>query len=157
MMRYSDSLMGVENTIAEHESVIKKRGAVWVGKVGKALGSVHIAALNKQCRESPGAYLFLVQNRGRPGHADYVFHRGQLESVAASLPSSERKLLPRYYLTRGIEQQATLWCKVTRLTQVTAASMAEYHVASSQRPVFNALTKSLAALFVLGEGKGINY
>jgi hypothetical protein len=157
MMRYSDALMGVEDTIAEHAAVIKKYGAVLVGKVGKGLGVNHVTKLNKQCCEGHGACLFLVQNRGRPGHPDYIFHRGDLEAVSLSLAPRERRLVPAYYKSRGIDRQASVWCKVTQLKQVTVASMAEYHIASSRRPVFNALTRSLAALFVLGEGKGINY
>lgn len=157
MMRYSDALMGVEDTIAEHAAVIQKHGAVLVGKVGKGLGLNHITKLNEQCADGRGACLFLVQNRGRPGQPDYVFHRGDLEAVALSLAPRERRFVPAYYTSRGIDRQASVWCKVTQLKQVTVASMAEYHIASSRRPVFNALTRSLAALFVLGEGKGINY
>lgn len=157
MMRYSDALMGVEDTIAEHAAVIQKHGAVLVGKVGKGLGVNHITKLNDQRADGRSAYLFLVQNRGRPGQPDYIFHRGDLDAVAISLTARERRFVPAYYKSRGIDRQASLWCKVTQLKQVTVASMAEYHIASSRRPVFNALTRSLAALFVLGEGKGINY
>ena len=157
MMRYSDALMGVDDTIVEHQSVIDKRGAVWVGKVGKPLGPVHIEKVNRQCSDGYPTFLFLVQNRGRPGHADYEFFKGQIAEVCSVLPSSQKKFVPRYYLARGIDQQASFWCKVTGLSQVTTKAMTDYHVASSRRPVFNALTRSLAALFVLGEGKGIDY
>jgi hypothetical protein len=157
MMRYSDALMGVEDTIAEHQSVIDRRGAVWIGKIGKPLGGSHIAKINRQCRDGHPTFMFLVQNRGRPGHADYVFHRGKVCEVGSALPSSGEKLVPRYYIGRGIKQQAAFWCKVTALSQVSAKAMLEYHVASSRRPIRNALVRSLAALFVLGEGKGIDY
>jgi hypothetical protein len=157
LVRYSDALMGVEDTIGEHTAVISRRGAVWFGKVGKGLSATRLQQLNAQCGSGAATSLFLVQNRGRPGHADYVFHEGKVIQVAEQLPARAASLVPTYYRRCSLVGAMRLWVKVDSIRSVPASRLAHFHIASSQRTVRSALEKSLAAVFVLGEGAGISF
>lgn len=153
VMRFSDGFLSAEDTIARHLEILNKHGAVWIGKLGKPLGDKWISLANKQAAEGETTHLFLVQKVG----ANYEAHRGRVLQMAKQLPVEEAKLVPKYYAENNIIRQVSFWVKMSSLTKVKPGGLIEYRIASSGRPLPSTLRKSMAALFVIKEGRGVDY
>lgn len=153
VMRFADGFLSAEDTIARHLEVIERHGAVWIGKLGKALGDNWIAIANEQCRRGEATYLLLVQKSG----SSYEAHRGRVLEITKQLPSDGAKLVPKYYHENSITRQVSFWVKLASLVKVKQGGLMEYRIASSGRPLPSTLRKSMAALFVVKEGRGIDY
>src|SRR5438552_1208957 len=94
LMRYSDKLHHVDDTIEEHLAVIRQYGSVWLGKLGKPLGFPKIDRINKQCRQNIPSFLYLVQRAGHGGSARVSAYRGSVLEMSRELPETERYLVP---------------------------------------------------------------
>jgi len=148
LMRFADSMMSIDDTIVEHQAIIKSRGAVWIGKIGKTLAELHIEKINMQCKQREKAYLFLVQKM----ESQYNIYRGDVMQMARTLPSNETAMVPKYFRNTG----ASFWTKLSKLSPVQKITMGDYHIASSHRPILGTLKRSMAALFVIGEGSAMH-
>jgi hypothetical protein len=153
VMRFSDGFLSAEDTVLRHMEVLNKHGLVWIGKVGKPLGEKWIAHVNLQVAESEPAFLFLVQKVGKT----YEAHKAKILQVAKTLPESERKKVPKYYHESEIFGQVSLWVKLGSITKLSQGALLEYRIASSGRPLLSSLRNSMAALFVIKEGRGVDY
>lgn len=151
LMRFSDKLHSVEDTIQAHSEVIKQHGAVWIGKLGKPLSHLHIKQINEQCLKGIPSYLYLVQNLG----GRYGAYRGTVVEMSRTLPEAEEYLVPVYYKERGILGQAGFWTKVSRIESLKDGELNELHIATSGSSVPYTLATSIAALFVVREGRGM--
>lgn len=153
VMRFADGFMSSVDTVAEHQAVIKEHGAVWIGKLGKPLGEKSIERANRQCEDGVPTYLLLVQKAGR----DYEACRGNVIAMARELPQGQKKLVPKYYDKNNLTPQITFWVKLSKIVGMKKGSLREYRIASSGRPLPSTLRKSMAGLFVIKEGEGIDY
>ena len=154
LMRFADAFLSIEDTIEEHDAVIKKHGAVWMGKIGKPLGKQHILRIQTQVTAHIPSHLYLVQRlKGK-----YLASRGTIVNVSVTPPSKKEKdLIPTYYAERGILRQISLWFKLTSIERLESVALSQIRIASSGMPVPETLSKSMAALFIVHEGKGDDY
>ena len=149
-MRFSDSLCGGVDTIREHVSVIKQSGAVWFAKMGRPLAGYKIDLLSDQIRRGIPTFLFLVQKKGR----DYIWAQGTLCAISRSVPARQQALTPTYYRDRKVDQAASIWFKVSKISRPRASQIKMLSVASSGNPISESLVGSMAAMFVVYVGAG---
>jgi hypothetical protein len=143
-MRYSDKLTAVDDTISAHQEIAKRKGAVWLGKMGRTLARIHVNTLNEQCKHDVPTYVFLVQKC-----ADgYELYQGNMVEVSRVFPD-DRRLIPPYYEQRGILQYMRLWQKLTGIRKVDADVLKRLYVASSGSSAAETLPRSIAALFLV--------
>jgi len=150
VVRFSDLLCGGVDTIREHMAVIEQAGAVWFAKMGRPLARYKIDLLSDQIRRGIPTFLFLVQKAGR----HYVWAQATLCAISLSLPAREHALTPPYYRDRKVNQAASIWFKVSKISRPRAALIKMLNVASSGNPVSESLAGSMAAMFVVHVGAG---
>ena len=148
VVRFSDSLCGGVDTIREHMSVIEQSGAVWFAKMGRPLAGRKIDLLSDQMRRGIPTFLFLVQKAGR----DYVWAQATLCAISRSLSAREQALTPPYYRDRKVNQAASIWFKVSKISRPRASQIKMLTVASSGNPISESLAGSMAAMFVVHVG-----
>lgn len=147
LMRYSDRLTGVEDTIAAHQEVAKRKGAVWLGKMGKTTLSRHnVNILNEQCKDNVPTYVFLVQRCSRT----YEVYQGYVVGVSR-LPPDNRRLIPPYYEQYGIIPYIRLWQKLTAIRKLDATVLKRLYIASSGSSASETLPRSMRALFLVNQ------
>jgi hypothetical protein len=144
LMRYSDKVTGIEDTIVAHEDIAKRKGAVWLGKMGKTLARKHVDTLNDQCSKKIPTYVFLVQKR----RGGYEVYQGNVTEVSRSFPD-ERQLIPSYYDKQRITSYIRLWQKVTMIRKVDSTILKRIYIATSGSPASETLQHSMAALFLV--------
>ncbi len=145
LMRFSDKLGAIDDTVAAHKKVIDKKGAVWFGKMGKTLARRHIVRINSQCEDGIPTHLFLVQSSKRR----YEVYLGELLEVARRLPLGQRELIPSYYEANHIIKYMTLWSKVADLRPLDSPSLSKIYVAATGSRISEALRTSMAGLFIV--------
>jgi hypothetical protein len=146
LMRFSDKLGFIRDTIEAHSDVIEKHGAAWFGKMGKTLGRDKIERINEQCEQNCPTYLYLVQKSSAKG---YQIYRGNILKVARDLPKGQNRLVPKYYDTNRLGEYIRLWTKLAKLKAVPSSEITGFVVSSSGSPVLVTLGRSMAALFVV--------
>ena len=152
-MRFADGFRSTEDTIERHREVIEKKGAVWVGKLGRPVGTKITGPITTQVDDGEPSYLFLVQRVG----TQYDAFRGRIVSVAREVPEGEEGLVPKYYKDSGFLDEVTFWVKISSLAKVKAGGLSEYRVASSGRPLLSTLRSSMAPAFAIKYGRGVDY
>lgn len=151
LMRFSNEMSRVKDVIEAHRAVIDEHKAVWLGKMGKPLGMPKVDKLNAQSKSGVPTYVFMVQRV----KGVYQVYRGTVLEVARRRP--ERALVPPYYLKDNIVQYVSLWIKLSQLEKVNLDELSNYRIASSGMAVPATLTRSMAALFFIKEGKGLPF
>ena len=126
LIRYSDRLFKVENSMVEHSQVVEQKGIVWFGKIGKPLGKSNIMAINAQCNNSIPTYLYLVQKNKK----EYITYKGTVVDVSRIYPSDEKEFIPQYYFERDLVEFIQLWIKLSALSMVDRTVL--NHLKSSQ-------------------------
>lgn len=150
VVRFSDSLCGGVDTIYEHMSVIEQSGAVWFAKMGRPLAGHRIDLLSDQIRRGIPTFLFLVQKAGQA----YVWAQGTLCAISRSLPAGERAFTPPYYRDCKVNQAASIWFKVSKISRPRASRIKLLSVASSGNPISESIRNSMAPMFVVYFGSG---
>lgn len=151
LMRFSDNITGVADTIAAHNGVIQKHGAVWIGKMGKPLGRNYIRRINEQCNQGIVSYLYLVQ-KGRGG---YRVYRGTVLEMCRQIPLKETRLIPNYYTRNRLLNFVGFWVKLSDVNEVSVEVLNNLLISSSGMAVPSSLPRSMAALFVVRDGQGL--
>lgn len=145
VVRFSDSLYKGIDTIREHDLVIKEKGTVWFGKVGRSLAQPKIRILNNQIERNVTTYLFLVHRR----KGGYEWKKATLERVALTVPRNEKSVIPAYYKKHGIDEQSSVWFKVSKIGNPSKSDIQKCHVVSSNKPIGETLYKSMYAMFMV--------
>jgi hypothetical protein len=145
LMRFSDKLGAIENTIQAHTEVIKKKGSVWFGKIGKTLGNERVERINQQCADGVVTHLYLVQKSSKV----YQVFRGTIAHVSKDLTKEEKALLPQYYDVNDLTRYMKLWVKLTNLQQASLAELSFLRVATSGGDMRETLRTSMAAIFAV--------
>lgn len=145
VVRFSDSLYKGIDTIREHELVIKEKGSVWFGKVGRSLAQPKMRILNDQIERNITTYLFLVHRR----KGGYGWKKATLERVALTVPRNEKSLVPAYYKKHRIDGQSSIWFKVSKISNPSQPDIQKCHVVSSNKPIGETLYKSMYAMFMV--------
>lgn len=155
LIRFSDSFMSVEDTIAEHRKILKEHGTAWFAKVGRPLGQKNIDTINEQCAAGVPTYLVLVQNVGSHGKTEYRAYKCRIVVMQPNFPKKEQHLFPEYYEDQNVTRAGSLWTKFSNITEMPKGGLTQYHIASSQLTVTSTLKKSMAAMFIIKDGAGI--
>ena len=145
VVRFSDSLFKGIGTIREHKLVIKDKGAVWFGKLGRPLAKRKIEILNGQIKKNIRTYLFLVQTK----KTGYIWTKAILEKVATELVKKDTTLIPSYYKRHNIDGQSSIWFKVSKLYTPSKSDIQKCYVVSSKKPINITLNRSIAAMFMV--------
>lgn len=143
-LRYGRSQTGMQDPVGAHQAVIREEGAVWFGKLGKAIGADTISKINAQAPSEP-TYLFLAARAGRELHT----HRGAIEQMTSELPSGERALVPEYYDDLGLMPQITTWFRLTELRADNVRTFQRLKVASTGTPLLSVLGSSQRSMFIV--------
>jgi len=146
LMRFSDKLGFIGDTIEAHSAVIEKHGAAWFGKMGKTLGREKVERINDQCKRKVTTFLYLVQKSAAKG---YQIYRANIIEVARDLPAGQTRYIPKYYETNRLEKYIRLWTKLSKLKSVPSSEITGFVVSSSGSPVLVTLGRSMAALFLV--------
>jgi hypothetical protein len=147
LMRFSDKLGAIEDTIEVHNKIIEKRGSVWFGKMGKTLGVPHVERINKQREEGISTHLYLVQKSPKV----YEVYRGIVITARRTCPIKEKNLIPDYYEQNHILKYMRLWIKLSKLEQMEPVILRNLRIANSGLPASETLRTSMAAMFIVKE------
>jgi hypothetical protein len=145
LMRFSDKIGQIADTIEAHSDVIKKRGSVWYGKMGKTLGPDKVRRINAQTKKRIPTFLYLIQKAPRA----YEVYRGTILEIVRELPTGQRGFVPKYYEANRLEEYIRLWIKLSNLKSVPFTDITKYVISSSGSPALVSLGQSMAALFVI--------
>jgi len=146
LMRFSDKLGFIDNTIEAHSALIRKGGMVWFGKMGKTLGKDKVQRLNNQIEDNIPTFLYLVQRSATQG---YQIYRGNILKVARDFPASQIRHIPRYYASNNIEKYIRLWIKLSSLAAIPSSEIKDFVISSTGAPVFITLGQSMAGMFTI--------
>ena len=147
LMRFSDKLGAIEDTVEAHSIMIKKHGAVWFGKMGKTLSRQNIERLNKQCEQGTPTHLYLVQKTANR----YEIYRGVILAVRRETPIKDRKIIPPYYEKNRLSLYMNLWVKLSGLDRIELTSLSSLYIATSGFAAPETLRASMAAIFIIKE------
>jgi hypothetical protein len=150
LIRFSDKMGAIEDTIEAHREVIVEHRAVWFGKMGKTLASKHVARMNAQCKQKVPTYLYLVQ----AGKGRSQVYRGTVLEISKTVPSNERRFVPQYYGKNGLTRFMRLWGKLSNVQLMPEGTLSSLYVAGSGSRVSDILHSSMAGLFIVKERGG---
>jgi hypothetical protein len=146
LLRFSDSLHGVGDPIAEHKAVATAYHEVWFGKFGRGMAPWRIAELNEQIARGIETHLYLVHR----GHDKYKLYRAKAIEFAPTVPPTERRI-PGYYRAKDLLRQVGVWVRIHDIESVPAATLDSLIVSSSRRPARESLRGSTAGMFFVAE------
>jgi hypothetical protein len=147
VVRFSDRVLRVEDTISEHAKILTERGAVWFGKLGKPVGKPNLQKMSHQIARGTPTYLYLVQKTA----SSYGVYRGTIVEVKTECPTEEKPLIPSYYFHSLDIDQVRFWAKLIELTAVGKDDLVKLRSISSTDPITVTLQSSMAGFFVVRE------
>lgn len=151
LIRYSDKLFHVKNSIGIHKKIISKYGAVYFGKVGKPLASSFINTLNKQINEKIKTDLILVEKVSE----GYQVFTAPLLKVTREYPDKEKKIIPDYYFDGNLFSSITLWLKIKSIKQIEFETLRNFKALSSINLIPETLATSIAGMFIIKKAPNI--
>ena len=147
LIRFSDKVGAIEDTIQAHREVILKHGAVWFGKMGKTLASYHVARMNAQCNRKVPTHIYLIQG----GKAPCQIFRATVTEIARSAPTGGKELVPKYYAKNGLTKFIRLWGNVSAIQLMPEGYLSNLFVAKTGSRVSDILHSSMSGLFIVKE------
>jgi hypothetical protein len=153
VMRYTEKFLGVADTVAEHERILRRRGAVALGKFGRPLGAPWVERLNRQISAGFSTSLFLVK-RIDDG---YAVHKLNVKRVTRKPDEKINRLFPSYYAEQSVLARMSMWFVCDAVVAVKPNVLDALHIASSGYSVRRAIHTSMAGLFVVRDGPGLGY
>ncbi len=150
LLRYAQSLSGLEDTISEHQAILERSGQVWFGKVGRPFGQQTIKAVAQQSDAGINTYLYLAAN----AQPEFVVHRANIGRMTLDLPDEERALVPDYYSTTGLLGRVGTWFRLTQLNRIPAAALSKLVVAATGTPVLSVVGSSRSSMFIVAPKVG---
>jgi hypothetical protein len=142
VLRYTDKYEDID-TIREHAAIAKEQGAVWIGKIGRGIGSGTVKKFREQCSTTE-TKLYMV----RRVKSEYECYESKLLDIAEDLPSKEKSLIPQYYKDNNVTNFVTLWLKVDGFKLLDSKKVKALVVPSGLN-LTDALQKSPASIFFL--------
>lgn len=146
LLRYSQSLEGLDDTISEHQAVLSDLGEVYFGKIGRAFGQRTLALIGTQISAGHPTFLFLA---ARTGRRDFVLHKATLRDMSLELPSGDGALVPYYYTRAGITGRVGTWFRISSLDRINQATLKALNVASTGTPILDVLGPSRNPMFIV--------
>lgn len=134
-LRFADQFAPKEGTIAAHESIIKKNGFVWYGKMGSVVSDKVITDI----RENEEPKILLIHS----GHMDRYW--AYIEDIKKEKPSFEE--FPEYY--HATSDNFKTWFKITRFEKAPQNVLSKCFVTSSGAVLTTASKYSMSPYFII--------
>lgn len=150
VVRFSDTMFGVGDVVALHNSVVSKQGAVWFGKLGQTLSQSRVDILNAQIKKGIPTILYLVKGNRRQSTA----YRARLSLVSKEVPK-ETRLVPEYYTEKELLRFMTAWMKIGQIEPIDMSEMDTLKAINSVFPIAETLVRSSSGYFLVKESKAI--
>jgi len=148
LLRYGQSLSGLEDTIPAHQAVLGRYGAVLFGKVGRPFGKETVATVQREVAEQRSPFLFLAAKAGR----EFIVHRGQIAAMILDLSAEDRSLVPDYYARSAITGRIGTWFRLVSLDRISPATLKKVVVAKTGTPILSVLGSSRNSMFIVSLG-----
>lgn len=143
LVRYNDHLKadGFTDTVTAHMQVIKGKGSVWFGKIGKTIRKDYPAYVKGEKR--PVYVFFLKSNRQK-----CEMYRSRIIDLTMDdvRLSNEKKYVPEYY-SQAVHDVG-VWIKVDTFEKVSKNDIAKIIVSSSRSPITESLVSTSGTMFV---------
>ena len=134
-LRFAEKFAPTEGTIEAHNTLIKKNGFVWYGKMGT---QVSLANADKVLKEETPKIL-LIHSGGIKRYWAYI------EAISNERPSFDE--FPSYY--HDISDNFKTWFKVVRIEEAPGNVMSSCFVASSGQVLSIASKHSMSPYFLI--------
>jgi hypothetical protein len=150
VVRFSDSMFGVGNVVAEHNEIVSKHGAVWFGKLGSSVSQTRVDILNKQIEQKIPTFLYLVKGNRRKSMA----YRADLLAVSRDFPK-DKDQIPAYYEEKDLLEFMKVWMKIGQIEPIELSDMRSLKTINSIYPIAETLVRSSSGYFLVHESKSI--
>lgn len=149
LLRFSDELYRTGGVIDKHRAVIETEGAVWWGKLGRAVSRQRLENLEAQLERGVPTFVYLVQGKRTRLGTQYVACRGDAIAFSSALPPGEESLVPPYYDELELKRYIGTWIKLTDIADCPADVLQSYVISSSRAPASESIRTSMAAMFLI--------
>ena len=146
VVRFSDTLFGVGDVVAEHNEIVSQHGAVWFGKLGSTIAEKRVSMLNKQIEQNIPAFLYLVKGNRKKSTA----YRADLLAISRDFPK-EKKQIPTYYEEKDLLEFMKVWMKIGQIEPIELSEMRSLKTINSIYPIAETLAKSSSGYFLVHE------
>lgn len=119
--------------IAEHDSISRKLGSVFFGRVGRGLAKEKISLLRDAIRGLQKPMLYVI----RKGDLEYEFHRTEILGIWGQDYHPDSDYCPAYY--RELYDSITLWIEIRGFERIDKDGMLSLRLASTGRPILELL------------------
>lgn len=150
VVRFSDSMFGVGDVVALHNTIVAEQGAVWFGKLGQTLSQSRADWLNVQIEKQIPTFLYLVKGNRRKSTA----YRANLLRVEKEMPK-EQALIPAYYAEKDLIQYMKAWMKIRQIEPIEMAEMDRLKAINSVFPISETLVRSSSGYFLVRESNSL--
>jgi hypothetical protein len=150
VVRFSDTMFGVGDVVAEHNDLVNKHGAVWFGKLGSPLAQIRIDLLNKQIEQRIPTFLYLVKGNRKKSSA----YCASLLFVSRDFPK-DKALIPAYYKKKKLTDFMKVWMKIGKIELIEMEDMGKLKAINSIYPIAETLVRSSSGYFLVHESKSI--
>ena len=150
VVRFSDTMFGVGDVVAEHNELVNQYGAVWFGKLGSPLSQVRVDLLNKQIDQKVPTFLYLVKGNRKKSTA----YCANLMFVTRDFPK-DKALIPIYYKKKKLIDFMKVWMKIGKIELIEMDAMIKLKAINSIYPIAETLVKSSSGYFLVHESKSI--
>lgn len=133
--RYAETFAPEEGTIKAHEKHIKKKGYVWMGKIGTAISEKIV----KTIMDNKTPRVLLIQSGGTLRHWAYV------SAISKEKPKDDE--FPAYY--KGEVGRVKAWFKITKFEEAPKDIMSKSTVISSGAKLSEASKASMSPHFLI--------
>jgi hypothetical protein len=150
VVRFSDTMFGMEDVVSIHNQVVAKQGYVWFGKLGQAISQMRVDWLNKQVGKKIPTYLYLVKGNRRKSTA----YRTDLLAISRESPEG-KGFYPAYYAEKELLKHMKTWMKIGQIESIEMSEMNGLKAISSIFPISETLARSSSGYFLVHESKSI--
>jgi hypothetical protein len=150
VIRFSDTMFGVGDVVAEHNNLVKENGAVWFGKLGRPVSQARVNLLNKQLAQNTPTLLYLVKGNRKK----YSAYRANLLFVSREFPK-DKALIPSYYKEKKIIKFMKVWIKIGKIEAIDMTEMRKLKTINSVFPIAETLAISSSGYFLVHESNSI--
>lgn len=150
VIRFSDTMFAVGDVVELHNTVVKKQGTVWFGKLGQTLSPRRIDLINNQVKKKIPTFLYLIKGNRKKSTA----YRASLISIQKEKPQ-EDTLIPHYYTEKDMIQYMRVWIRIKKIMPIELSVMENLKAVNSVFPIIETLRLSSSGYFLVHESDSI--
>lgn len=150
VVRFSDTMFGVGEVVAEQNDLVDQHGAVWFGKLGSPFSLIRINLLNKQIEQGIPTFLYLVKDNRKKSTA----YCANILLITRDYPR-EKALIPAYYKKKKLIDFMKVWMKIGKIRPIEMENMSKLKAINSIYPIAETLVKSSSGYFLVHKSQSI--